>query len=657
MPCGSTQPAASGGRMSPWTDAPQQKPVLIMNIDIGDGHGTGRLEINKGDNCDELAVQFCKRHNLPVHIVSKQLSQQIARSMAQKGLLSAGQQQREVAPALSEDDESSDEEETSSQTASPARPVRCALDESSFNHTFGTGVIRTGQASSSTATVVNGQGSSPGVRGGPNLAKNLQPMQSARVEVNNVWGEESQRCWGTGWTLAAQEQKKKQDSHERLYKRGMRMLEDRKKRIEENSPSTRSSSVGKQRPSTMFYGQLPGYHMNMRARCRSAPRHRGSQEESNKTHKGEEVTPQHKKTKDKPFRPGGTPNSLEKAQARTSPSEIRSKSAPPERPTLVRASSAPEKGSCSKDDSGTQVPAYERLFNLACRFSPANELRQEFVSRTGFEQILRNGLVCDSKGRSPWTAGTHWHRAERDRMERTTSEFSRSERSHTNRSETSADFEQSIHERLYQESRAKMTELQEKAEERRKQQEEQDRNATRRGRFLSERTEEILTAKGCDDSSVEIFDKLYEEGIKRSAEKQRLHEENLKAREVQALLERESKFLPGRKVKAFHPDVSKSTRSIRRDEPWDDHYYYGVIEKKKQQEEENKLESELKELSKCTFCPQISKFASQHQRDLMGTGSLHQYLFEEAKERELKRLSPRPAAISAKKVTKKEEEV
>ena len=391
----------------------------------------------------------------------------------------------------------------------------------------------------------------------------------------------------------------------------------------------------------------------MKARARSAPRQRpGQKEGSSGKSDSEAITPEHKVKRERSmsnlrdsiagkeasgqasgldqrraFRPGGTPlAAAELKRVHMSPSERRSKSVPRERPS-------------GTDAGERQVPAYERLFNLACKGSPANESTHSV------------------DGKMPWSAaGTHWHRAEQQRMRCSTSYTSRSERSHLNRSnEEHADSETSIHERLYQESRVKMNELQEKEEARRKEQEKHDREATRKRRILSARSEELLAEKECD-SEEDIFDKLYEEGVKKCEDRQRLHEENLKQREVEALRARDSKFMPGRKVKPFQPDLGKAARSLTRDDAWEDRVE-NLVQQKRQQEEANRLEAELNELSKCTFCPQISKFANQYQRDLKGSVSVHEALFEDAKEWRVKRQSPGPSPIIAKKVSKKEEEV
>jgi hypothetical protein len=216
--------------------------------------------------------------------------------------------------------------------------------------------------------------------------------------------------------------------------------------------------------------------------------------------------------------------------------------------------------------------------------------------------------------------------------------------------------EESIHERLFQESRVKMTELQEKEEAKRKEQEEQDRQSTRRSRLISARSEELLAESGKDSGAGCIFDKLYEEGIEKGKVIKRLHKEKEQAREAEALRERESVFMPGKMVKPFQPDLGKAARAIKRDTAWEDRID-SLVQQKRQQDEANKLEAELYELSKCTFCPQISKFAAQHKRDLPESNSIHDALYEDAKVWRQKQKTPCSPVKNVKRVTKEEEEV
>lgn len=658
MSASSTQSPATSGRTSPWADGsdqlPRQKPLLIMNIDIGDGR-TGRLEIHKGDDCDELAARFCEKHNLPAQFVLKQLSQQIARSMVDKGMPSrSAPPSKPESPAKSEDDESSDESDKSDASQEKWHPAGVAPTESARSDHLALPIEKVVKDAGGNVTLLDGRGCSPIVRGKhglrqvvpkPGAANNASFSRFAALETFNV---SSSADWSSEKRAKEQETR---DAHLRIYKRGMRFLEDRKKRVEENTEANRSTSVGRQRPASSL-GLLPGHHM--KARARSAPRQRpGHQEGSSGKSDPEAITPEPRVKKEidmsnlrelstkkeasgqasaleqrQPFRPGGTPlSAAELKRAHMSPPERRSKSVPRERPF-------------GTDASERQVPAYERLFNLASKGGPANESRES------------------SDGKMPWSAaGTHWQRAEQQRMRCSASYTSKPERSHLNRSneEHANFFETSVHERLYQESRVKMNELQEKEEARRKAQEEQDREATRRRRILSARSEELLAEKE-HDSEEDIFDKLYEDGIKKGEDRQRLHEEKLKQREVEALRARDSKFMPGRKVKPFQPDLGKAARSLTRDDAWEDRVE-NLIQQKRQQEEAYKLEAELNELSKCTFCPQISKFATQYERDLKGSVSLHEALFEQAKDWRVKKQSPRPSPIIAKKVSRKEEEV
>ena len=229
-----------------------------------------------------------------------------------------------------------------------------------------------------------------------------------------------------------------------------------------------------------------------------------------------------------------------------------------------------------------------------------------------------------------------------------------SERLHSNREGTTLD--ETIHERLYRECRLKMSELQEKAEAKRKQDEEEDKLSTRRRRLISARSEELLAQKE-SSASADVFDKLYEDGVEKIEERQRLHEEKMKAREAEALRARESFFLRGKKVPPFQPDLSKTARAFTRDEPWEDRIN-SIVEQKKQQEEANRLEKELFELSECTFCPQISRHASQQKRDVQENRSVHEELYEHAKIWRSKQESmPNTALGSTKKVTRAEEEV
>jgi hypothetical protein len=130
----------------------------------------------------------------------------------------------------------------------------------------------------------------------------------------------------------------------------------------------------------------------------------------------------------------------------------------------------------------------------------------------------------------------------------------------------------------------------------------------------------------------------------------------LKKLESEALLERQSKFMPGRKVKPFQPDLPKFARSLRRDEAWVDRVDVLVVQRK-QQEEANQLAAELHELSQCTFCPAISKFASQHKRDSKGHLSVHNALFEQARTSREKNIVPTSPPQVTKKISREEEEV
>lgn len=486
------------------------------------------------------------------------------------------------------------------------------------------------KANSGDVAVVDGRGSSPGVRG--NFC--LQQVVPKPGAANNT----------SFSRFAALETKAEvaTDGHVRLYQRGMKIIDERKKLSEEMAAVGRSTSTGKQRPISAN-GFLPGHHM--RARAKSVPRQRQYSEGADYASCHEAATPRAKMREERskpnvmvssvgkrlsrqPFRPGGTPLcSAGWLREQMSPSELRSKSVPRERSTTA---------------DGTHIPAFERLFDLACKSSPTSELGEN-----------SSGLV-----KTPWlSGGTNWKRAERQRQNSSESGLScKLDRSHLNRSKgENVNFQEPIYERLYQSSLAKMHEMQEKEEARRHEQEEHDKFATRRRRLISARSEELLVERE-NESGACVFDKLYGEGIQKCEERQRLHEERLKVFETEALLARQSKFMPGQTVKAFEPDLSKKSRCLDRREPWDARIDT-IIEQKKQQDEANKLEAQLYELSQCTFRPQISKFAATYKRDSKESLSVHEALFEDAKVWRKKQQSPCSSPIAVKRVTKKEEEV
>ena len=486
------------------------------------------------------------------------------------------------------------------------------------------------KANSGDVAVVDGRGSSPGVRGNFCLQQVVPKPGAAN---------------GTSFSRFAALETKTEvatDGHVRLYQRGMKIIDERKKLSEEMAAVGRSTSTGKQRPISAN-GFLPGHHM--RARAKSVPRQRQYSEGADYASYHEAATPRAKMREERskpnmmvssvgkrlsrqPFRPGGTPLcSAGWLREQMSPSELRSKSVPRERSTTA---------------DGTHIPAFERLFDLACKSSPTSELGEN-----------SSGLV-----KTPWlSGGTNWKRAERQRQNSSESGLScKLDRSHLNRSKgVNVNIQEPIYERLYQSSLAKMHEMQEKEEARRHEQEEHDKFATRRRRLISARSEELLVEKE-NSSGACIFDKLYGEGIQKCEERQRLHEERLKVFETEALLARQSKFMPGQTVKAFEPDLSKKSRCLDRREPWDARIDT-IIEQKKQQQEVNKLEAQLYELSQCTFRPQISKFAAAYKRDSKESLSIHEALFEDAKIWRKKQESPCSSPIAVKRVTKKEEEV
>jgi hypothetical protein len=673
MSSGSTQsPATSttvSGRNSPWTDGDQvprhQKPMLIMNIEIGDGR-TGRLDISQGDDCDELAARFCETHNLPAQRVLKQLSQHIARCMAEKRML----------PALSPEESSEEDDEPAVQESERdgggAQDTTIAVENArALSHSSRAWETKDSRAralvvqqpADSLVTITSGPGSSPGAaRGraaqvetkpGPENSKSgstfatLDSRQSVpgaalspRAELGRAASVERaqnshERLYRRGMMLMEDRKRRgeedakssrsssvgrrRPDSHERLYQRGMMMIEDRKKRIEEEEQSSRRESVGKQRP-VRSAGLMPGRHM--RARARSAPRQRDVLDDSDNQGISCAVTPD-----PKPQERVRSASGSRSLRASVSPADLRAKSEPRERLS-------------HKDEGEPQIPVYERLFSLACYNSAVKE-----SSRTG---------VCV---KTPWTpAGTHHERADRQRVRCSASRISSMSKHSCMSRSSEGGWEESIHERLFQESRVKMTELQEKEEAKRKEQEEQDRQSTRRSRLISARSEELLAESGKDGSAGCIFDKLYEEGIEKGKEIKRLQEEKVKAREAEALQERESVFMPGKMVKPFQPDLGKAARAIKRYTAWEDRID-SLVEQKRQQDEANKLEAELYEISKCTFCPQISKFAAQLKRDLPESNSIHDALYEEAKVWRQKQENPCSPVKNVKRVTKEEEEV
>jgi len=620
-----TSPATSttaSGRTSPWAlpcgDAggSRPKPLLIMNIDIGDGR-TGRLEVHKGDDCHQLATQFCKGHELPLNLVAKQLAEQIAKSMAAKGIVTCPvQAPQSVPPAGSSDgDSSSVEDGVAGQVEREEAP----------KDTVGLGRHTAASAHINVCSATH-------VEGHKATAFN----RFAALETR----EFSRGTRRTEPETSRREPRAPGNGHARLYEQGMNMIQDRKRRSEEHERSVRSSSAGKLRP--VSDGAVPGRFTH--ARARSAPRQRARELSAGQTdaqatmtervsksaQARTSVTPQRasarKGSSRPPFRGGasryGRSCELEASRA----SELRSKSAPRERPT---------------GHAGDTLPAHERLFNLAHR------------GKNVEEHDNAKSPAC-----APWFAGgTHWQRAERQRMRGSSSVLSfRSERSHLNRSSEASTEDEPIYERLYKESFVKSSQQQEKAAAREREQEEHDRLATRRRQHISARSEELLAEKGRDDHDTEVFERLYEQGVERVQERQRLHAERLKNLEREALLARQSKFIPGQKVKPFEPDLPKSARAIKRGEAWVDRIDT-LVEQKRQQEEANQIAAELKELSQCTFRPEISKFASQHKRDLKGNVSIHDALFEEAKESREKSPSFQTCLIATKKVSKEEEKV
>jgi len=680
MSSGSTQsPATSttvSGRNSPWADGEQaprhQKPMLIMNIEIGDGR-TGRLEIHKGDDCDELAARFCEAHSLPAQLVLKQLSQQIARCMEQKGLL----------PALSGDSESSEEDDEQREPEGVSEGVRGgagALDNTAIAAANAGAAVHSSRAwaprdapprarpvhlpSASVSPVAPGPGSSPeaprgraaqpsptvgSCKSGPSVAAldthqsvpraALSPRAELEQAANRERKNRHERLYHRGMMLIEDRRRRSEENakpssrsnsvgrrgsggHERLYQRGMMLIEDRKKRIEEEQ-SARSHTAGKQRLGAVT-GFLPGHRM--RARARSAPRHREQLDDSGNQSSGHAVTPYAKSQAEH----AGSAGSTRRRRASLSPADLRAKSAPRERPSR-------------QDVSESRIPVHERLHSLACYSSDINQSARTSVSV-----------------KTPWTAaGTHWERAERQRVRCLAHRISfESGNSRVNRStEEGERFEESVHERLFQASRVKMTELQEKEEAKKKEQEEQDRQHMRRRRLISARSEELLAESGKDSSAGCIFDKLYEEGVEKGEERQRLHEKKVKVREAEALRERDSAFVPGEKVKPFRPDIGKAARAIKRDGAWEERID-SIVEQKRQQDEANKLEAELYELSECTFCPQISKFAAEQQRHLPEGESIHDALFEQAKAWRQKQQTPLCSPLkNIKRVTKEEEKV
>ena len=671
MSSGSTQsPATSttvSGRNSPWTDGDQvtRKPMLIMNIEIGDGR-KGRLDIRQGDDCDELAARFCETHSLPAQRVLKQLSQHIARCMAEKGML----------PALSPDEESSEEDDEPAvqegvRDGGGAQATTIAVANarapSHSSRAWGTKDFRAHalvvqQPADSPVSITSGPGSSPGAaRGraeqeqnpGPETSKSgstfatldsgqsvpgsaLSPRaESGRAASLERARNSHERLYHRGMMIMEDRKKpgeqdakssrsssvgrRRPDSHERLYQRGMMMIEDRKKRMEEEEQSSRRESVGKQRPVSSA-GLMPGRHM--RARARSAPRQREMLDDSDNQGISCAVTPD--------------PKSQELVRSASGSRSLRASVSPAD----LRAKSEPRERLYHQDESEPQIPVYERLFSLACYSSAVKE-----SSRTG---------VCV---KTPWTpAGTHHERADRQRVRCSASRISSMSKYSCMSRSSEGGSEESIHERLFQESRVKMTELQEKEEAKRKEQEEQDRQSTRRSRLISARSEELLAESGKDSGAGCIFDKLYEEGIEKGKVIKRLHKEKEQAREAEALRERESVFMPGKMVKPFQPDLGKAARAIKRDTAWEDRID-SLVQQKSQQDEANKLEAELYELSKCTFCPQISKFAAQHKRDLPESNSIHDALYEDAKVWRQKQKTPCSPVKNVKRVTKEEEEV
>ena len=420
------------------------------------------------------------------------------------------------------------------------------------------------------------------------------------------------------------------------------MKQERKRRAEEHENSLRSVSVGKR---VLSKGFIPGRFTE--ARARSAPRQR---EDVSVTHFDPDarsvgsasVNHQSHGTEKFCARSPGKPKSAEKCQSRpsfrpggSSGGDLFGLSTTTVRP---RSQSAPRER--TKEDAGRSLlPAHERLFNLA----------QKGHQREVHEKAR-------SPAQMPWSSGgTHWERAERQRKRLSSSAISfRLERSHLNRTGEEHD-DAPIHERLYKESYTKSDERREKAEAKRKEQEVQDWIATRRRPLISARSKELLADKHVDDET-HIYDRLYERGIEKSEERQRIHEEKLKRLEAEALLERQSKFMPAQTVQPFQPDLPRAVRVIKRDDAWVDRVDT-LVEQRKQQEEANRLAAELHEISQCTFCPEISKFASQHGRDTKGHLSVHDALFEDArKSRDRSCVHTSPPHV-AKKVSREEEEV
>jgi hypothetical protein len=621
--------------MSPAMDGeePRLRPALIMNIDIGDGR-TERLQIQNGDDCDQLAAQFCEAHNLPAEIVLEQLSEHISRSMIEKGLLPAapGQPQPMDSLVLSRDKDFSDDEDRRCEEVprtDDKDPRRLVPHLADTRGPPGPYPMRRSVSPDDWGDDVSSEAGSDDMAAKDDHAHFFGTVDrsaaSNAIQCNAAYtrfaaleaelAQKKQRTSMIGTKTSANE------FHERLYQRGMRQLQERKRVANESgrwTESTRSSSSGKQRP-LCEDSPLPGHHM--RARARSAPRARPENEDPVCDEPGLHEVPFWRSLRT-PFRPGGTPtHSAESIRAQMSPLDPRPKSAPRERP-LARNS----------------TPVHERLYKLArksCSFFESNEVHDT---------------------RPAWNAGgTHWERAERDRVERTKSSLSsaKSERSHSSWGKSS-DCDKPIHERLFEQSLLKVGLLQQREQARRNEEEEQFKNARKQRPVLSSKSREILEDR-VDDSSCDIFDKLYEKGIEDAEQRQQIHQKRMKELEIESLRARDSKFMKGQKVKVFQPDLSKSARKLCRDDQFFDRVGH-IVERRRLQSEENKLEYNLRKFSDCTFWPQISKFASEFKRDLKGNPTIHEALFQEAKQPRNSQSAPNSQSVAPKKVVSKEEE-
>ena len=601
-------------------DGSQPRPLLIMNVDIGDGR-TGRLEVHRGDDCRELAGRFCATHSLPTELVLDGLAQQIAKSMADKGLLLHASAPSE----LPSGNTASSSEDTALGTAS---------DDGRSAAWDGGGIDALGHEESARGRLAPEEKHALVPRTlVPATRHNAAFTQFAALEreIANR-RREQQATVSTG--------KNKRDSapdyHDGLYKRGLRIIAERKRVAEQkgrwlepgNAGSLRAANKPRPRSSQ---SPLPGH--NMRSRARSAPRMRpGEDEDADSTSASGVQTPgshpesfllpqQHahdrsgqqnstrSKESRKAFRPGGTPTRSAE-HIRTQKGMVdsgRPKSAPRERPS-------------------SDIPVHERLFGLAtarvCRVDPSRE-----------------------STKIPWFAGgTHPERADRHRQHCTATTMSSVwEHSYVKHSwEEHEGNGDSIHERLYKEGLMKLDEVKQREEQKRNEDEEKSKMVTRRKRMLSEASAKLLQEKtGTMPDEIEsgdILERLYRQGLAKEEERKRISTKRIEEQEIEARSARKSKFTKGENVKAFHPDVSNWAKElVPPHEPFLDRID-SIFEEHRKKDEIKQKQAELHHLALCPFRPKISKFASeQPNRDLKGNPTLHEALYQDAIEAQQKR--------------------